>query len=70
MEEDSIQTLLLRAAIIWANYCAGRYSDPAALFIASTDSSTVNRGVVLTALEEPPAAKAMEIAPASTLLGI
>jgi hypothetical protein len=51
-------------------HVAARYSDAAAFFIASTASSMVSRGVVLTVLQAPPAAKAMAIAPASTLLGI
>src|ERR1700730_14060873 len=42
-------------------HVAARYSDPAAFFIASTASSTVSRGVVLTALQAPPAAKAMNL---------
>src|ERR1700687_5391348 len=38
-------------------HVAARYSEPAAFFIASTASSAVSSGVVLTALQAPPAAK-------------
>lgn len=47
-----------------------RYPALDAFFMASTASAVDSRGVVLTDLHAPPAAKAMAIAPASTLLGI
>src|ERR1700693_3266304 len=51
-----------------ATESTGRYPVFDAFFIASTVSSAVSSGVVLIALQLPPAAKAMAIAAASTLV--
>src|SRR5439155_21410413 len=49
---------------------AGLYPQVAAFFIASIPSSTVSSGVVLTALQAPPAPTATEKAAALMLSGI
>jgi hypothetical protein len=56
--------------LLGTRLCGGLYPASAAFFIASTDSSAVTNGVILTTLTAPPAEKAKETAIALTLSGI
>ena len=59
----------LQSAILYFA-ATGLYPDPPAFFIAVIPSSTESRGVVFTALHEPPALMAIANAAALTLSGI
>src|SRR5919206_399765 len=62
--------LIYDTPLLGTRRCGGLYPASDAFFIASTASSDVTNGVVLTTLTAPPAEKARETATALTLSGI